>query len=112
MTENIKVGFSKTTNTLLKVAGIVGAVTIIASGYSWYLNTLWKPKVEIEFVDFNNGTAKLKYDGKEIDLEGDAVYWLNADWGVRFGSIRKGNSNVYDRIELLKKGMVVEYIKK
>jgi hypothetical protein len=112
MTENIKVGFSNTTNTLLKVAGIVGAVTILAGGYSWYLNTLWKPKVEILFVDFNNGTAKLKYDDKEIELEGDAVYWLNADWGVKFGSIRKGNQMAYDRIELLKKGMVVEYIKK
>ena len=112
MTENIKVGFSKTTNTLLKLAGIVGAVTILAGGYSWYLNTLWKPKVEVEFVDFNNGVAKLKYGGKDIDLEGDAVYWLNADWGIRFGSIRKGDSSVYDRIELLKKGMVVEYINK
>jgi len=112
MTENIKVGFSKTTNTLIKLAGIVGAVTILAGGYSWYLNTLWKPKVEIEFVDFNNGVAKLKYAGKEIDLEGDAVYWLNADWGIKFGSIRKGNESVYDRIELLKKGMVVEYINK
>jgi hypothetical protein len=61
---------------------------------------------------WKNGTAKLKYDDKEIELEGDAVYWLNADWGVKFGSIRKGNQMAYDRIELLKKGMVVEYIKK
>ena len=112
MTEDIKIGFSKTANTLIKIAGIVGAITILAGGYSWYLNTLWKPKVEILFVDFNNGTAKLKYDDNEIELEGDAVYWLNADWGVKFGSIRKGSQIFYDRIELLKKGMVVEYIKK
>jgi len=112
MTESIRVGFSKTTNNLIKVAGIVGAITIIAGGYSWYLNTLWKPKVEVLFVDFNNGTAKLKFDDKEIDLEGDAVYWINADWGIRFGSVRRNEKFVYDRIELLKKGMVVEYLKK
>jgi hypothetical protein len=112
MTESIRVGFSKTTNNLIKVAGIVGAITIIAGGYSWYLNTLWKPKVEVLFVDFNNGTAKLKFDDKEIDLEGDAVYWINADWGIRFGNVRQNDKVVYDRIELLKKGMVVEYLKK
>ena len=111
MNEAIKVGLSKTTNNIIKVAAVVGAITVIAGGWAFYLNNLWKPKVEVLSVDFTNGVAVMKYDGKEIKLVGDAVYWLNADWGLRLGSIRKDTQEtVYDRIELLKKGMVVEYL--
>jgi hypothetical protein len=87
------------------------SVTIIAGGYTWYLNNIWKPKVKVVSVDFNNGIAVLDYYGKEITIKGDAVYWLNADWGVRLGNIRTDSQQFkYDRLELLKKGMVVEYL--
>jgi hypothetical protein len=109
---DIKVQLSKTTNVLLSVAGVVGAITIIAGGYTWYMNNLWRPKIVIDSVDFNNGIAKLKHRNKDIELNGDSTYWLNADWGVRFGSIKKANQNIYNRLELVNKGMVVEYIKK
>jgi hypothetical protein len=109
---SIKLKLSKTTNVLLSIAGVVGAVTIIAGGYTWYLNTIWKPTVKVIEVDFENGKAKLEFRGKTIDLEGDAVYWLRADWGIKFGNIVSSGKSKYDRLELLKNKMVVEYIQK
>ena len=103
---------SQTNEKILKVAAVVGAITVIAGGYTWYINNIWKPKVEVVSVDFGNGKATFKYRGKEISIEGDAMYWLNGDWAVRLGNIRKDNQQTYyDRIELLKKGYVVEYLK-
>ena len=111
--ESVKVGFSNTTNNIVRVAAIVGAITVIAGGYSFYLNNLWKPKIEVMSVDFANGIAQVKYRGELIDISGDAIYWLNADWGVRLGNTRKANQQTfYDRVELIKKGMVVEYLNK
>jgi hypothetical protein len=113
MTDKILTRLNSTSDKIIKVAAIVGAITIIAGGYTWYLNTIWKPNVQVTQVDFKNGIALIKYGSKIIDLEGDATYWLNADWGIRFGSIRRSDGSiVYDRLELLKKGMVVEYLKK
>ena len=110
--DTIKVNLSKTNDTIIKVAAIVGAVTIIAGGYTWYLNNIWKPRIEVLSVDFDNGTAELKHKTKIIELEGDAVYWIDADWGLKFGTIIENGSANYDRVELLKKGMVVEYLKR
>jgi len=116
MTENLKsealkIRLTKTNDIIIKVAAIVGAVTIIAGGYTWYLNNIWKPHIEVLSVDFENGTAQLRHKSKIIDLEGDAVYWINGYWGLRLGIIVENDTARYDRIELLKKGMVVEYLK-
>ena len=110
--ENIRGGLSKTNEVIIKVAAIVGAITIIAGGYTWYLNNIWKPHIEVLSVDFENGKAQLKHKDDIIDLEGDTVYWIDADWGVKLGTIIGDNGSYYDRIELLKKGMVVEYLKR
>lgn len=112
MISDLEIKISKTTNILLQVAAIVGAITVIAGGYTFYLNYVWKPKVEILEVDFNNATAKLKFGNKELRLEGDALFLLGGDWGIKFGSTNKSGSTVYDRIELVRKGMVYEYLKK
>jgi hypothetical protein len=49
---------------------------------------------------------------KVIDITGDTIYQLAGDWGVRFGSVLQGSKLVYNRIELVRKGMVVEYLTK
>jgi len=110
--ENIKIRLSKTNEVIIKIAAIVGAVTIIAGGYTWWLNNIWKPKIEVLSVDFNKGKAQLKHKNKIIDLDGDSIFWINADWGVKLGSILGNSGAYYDRVELLKKGMVVEYLKR
>jgi len=112
ITEEIKLNFSKTTNVLIRIAAIVGAVTVLAGGYTFYLNYVWKPKVQVLEVDFNEATAKLKFGSKILELEGDALFLLGGDWGVKFGSTSKFGTTIYDRIELIRKGMVYEYLKK
>jgi hypothetical protein len=112
MISDLEIKISKTTNVFLQIAAIVGAITVLAGGYGFYLNYIWKPKIEVLEVDFNNATAKLKFGNKVLELEGDALFLLSGDWGIKFGSTRKGSSIMYDRIELIRKGMVYEYLKK
>lgn len=110
MTDSLKGGLTKTTNTIIQIAAVVGAITVIAGGYTWYINNIWKPKVEVISTDFNNGEAQFKYKDKIYKIDGDAVYWLNGDWGIRLGQTVVNSNLQYDRIELLKKNMVVEYL--
>ena len=112
MISDLEIKISKTTNVLLQIAAVVGAITILAGGYTFYLNYVWKPKIEVIEVDFNEATAKLKFGKKTLELEGDALFLLGGDWGIKFGSTNKLGSTVYDRIELVRKGMVYEYLKK
>ena len=112
MISDLEIKISKTTNVLLQIAAVVGAITILANGYTFYLNYVWKPKVEVLEVDFNNASAKLKFGNKVLTLEGDALFLLGGDGGIKFGSTNKSGSTVYDRIELIRKGMVYEYLKK
>jgi len=107
-----KIYTSKSTDTLIKIAAVVGALTVIAGGYSFYLNNIWRPKVEILSVDFLKGEATVKVKNSTFLIYGDSTFLINAmgDWGIRFGSSRS-NKDDYDRLELTKKGMVVEYLK-
>lgn len=112
MISDLEIKLSKTTNVLLQIAAVVGAITVLAGGYTFYLNYVWKPKIEVLEVDFKNSTAKLKFGRKTLELEGDALFLLGGDWGIKFGSTNKAGTTIYDRIELVRKGMVYEYLKK
>jgi hypothetical protein len=105
---NAKLRLARTTDVVIKIAAIVGAITVIAGGYSFYINNIWKPNVEIIMVDFNIGVAEIKFHNKSIFIYGDATFNLGGDWGIRFGV----NNGKYESVELTKKGMVVEYLKK
>ena len=112
MKEDLKGRISATTQMIIKIAAVVGGVTVIAGGYTFYINNFWKPKIEIVSVDFNTGIAQFKHNDKVFSLDGDATYLLGGDWGLRFGTRMQDGVLKYDRIELLKKFMVVEYLKK
>ena len=61
--------------------------------------------------------AELKIGDKTIFIYGDATFLIATfgEWGVRFGtsiSYAPAYNKAYDRIELTKRGMVVEYLKK
>jgi len=104
--------FSKTSDVIIKVAAIVGAVTILAGAYSYYINNIWIPKVEILDVDFSKAFAKVKIGTREIYIYGDATFMLNTfgDWGIKFGSSK--SSNTYDRLELTNIWQMVKYLAK
>lgn len=98
---------------LLKAAGIGAAVMGLVSVYTFYKNNIWHPKVEVKSVDFKTGIAELIVNGKPLTLKGDSSYLISQDWGIKFGYTYKGNGQrVYDRIEILKKGMVHSVIRK
>jgi len=104
---------SKATDTIIKLAAVVGAITVIAGGYTFYLNNLWRPVVKVLEVDFTKGTAKVQLEnGTVIDIYGDALFMIGGDWGIKFGGKIVDGKFGYDRLELTKKGMVVEYLKK
>ena len=106
-----KVYISKSTDTIVKIAAVVGAFTVIAGGYSFYLNNIWRPKVEVVSVDFLKGEAQVKVKNETFLIYGDSTFMINAmgDWGIRFVSSRSNKE--YDRLELTKRNMVVEYLK-
>ena len=86
MTDNVKLRITKGTRTLVRVAAVVGAITVIAGGYTFYLNNIWKPNVEVILVDFTKGYAELRFKGNKIIVEGDATVLLGGDWGIKFGT--------------------------
>lgn len=110
ISEGVKLKLGKTSEVVLKVAGIIGAITVIAGGYTFYLNNIWKPTVKVLDVDYAGGVAELQYGNTVIVLTGDATYLIGGDWGVRFGSTHINGQTIYNRIELTKKGMVYEYV--
>lgn len=110
--QNVKVRLTRTNEIIIKVAAIIGAITVIAGGYTFYINQMWKPKVEILSVDFNQGILQFKFQGKTHQVYGDSNFYLAGDWSIQLGSTNLSGSSKYDRIQLLKKGMVVEYLTK
>jgi hypothetical protein len=98
---------------LLKIAGISAAVIAITNVYAFYRNNIWQPKVEVKSVDFKKGVAELIVNGKPVTIKGDSSYLIAGVWGLKFGYTFKGNGQrVYDRIEILKNGLVHGVIKK
>lgn len=113
--DDVRLKLSRTSDIFLKTAAIIAGVTALAGGYAFFLNYVWRPKVEVVSADFNTGTATIKIGSlfvKMIDISGDTIYQISGDWGVRFGSVLQGSKLVYNRIELVRKGMVVQYLTK
>ena len=114
--EDVKVKISKVNQHLIEIGAVVLAITSIAGGYSFYINNIWKPVITVKSVDFGNGVAEIdvkKMFGitkNNVTIYGNANFNVGGDWGIRFGSSSKNNSILYDRLELTKKDMVVEYL--
>jgi hypothetical protein len=112
MTDNVKLKITRGTKTLIRIAAVVGAITVIAGGYTFYLNNVWKPNIEIILVDFTKGYAELKYHNRKLILEGDAVVLLAGDWGIKFGTKIENDKVIYKSLILTKKGMLVDILKR
>lgn len=108
-----KFDISKGEELLLKVAAISAAIVGIATAWSFYKNNLWHPKIIVKSVDFNKGVAELLINNKPFVLRGDSSYLIGFDWGIKFGVITSPNgSKKYDRIEVLKRNLVEQVIRK
>lgn len=114
--EDVKIKLSEANKRIIEIGAIAVAITSIAGGYSFYLNNVWKPKVTVVSVDFANGLAIVKVTKmfgitSTIDIYGNANFNVGGDWAIRFGSSSiNGSTSIYDRLELTKKDMVIEYL--
>jgi|APGre2960657505_1045072.scaffolds.fasta_scaffold126617_2 hypothetical protein len=111
--EKIKINLSKGTDIIIKIAGIVVAITALGAGYNFVLNYLWKPKIEILDVNYIEGTATIRVKSlfsQTISINGENIYQIAGEWGIRFGTILNNGELKYNRLELVRKDMVVEYI--
>lgn len=113
--ENLKVKLSRGTDVLIKGAAIAAAIVSLGAAYTFFLSYVYKPKVEVIEVDFTLGKARIRILGafpKIIEIDGETTYGIAGDWGVRFGSINIAGETKYNRLELVRKNMVVEYLNK
>ena len=113
--ENIKINVSRGTDLLLKGAAIAAAIVSLGAAYSFFMSYLYKPKVEVVEVDYAVGKARIKILGiatQIIEIDGETVYQIIGDWGIRLGSTVLDGQTKYNRIELVRKNMVVDYLNK
>ena len=100
---------SNTNKIILSIAAIVGAITVIGGGYSYYMNNFYIPTIKVISIDFEKGIAKVQHKDKILNIFGDATFnvSVSSEWGVKFG-LNKGQ---YESLQLVKNGMVVQYLK-
>ena len=108
---------SNATNTIIKIAAVVAAISAIAGGYSFYLNNIWIPTVKVNDVDYEKGIANITYKNvigqtNNVTIYGNATFILDGQWGIRFGTTTTDKGTDYDRLEITKVGMVYNYLNK
>ena len=108
---------SNATNTIIKIAAVVAAISAIAGGYSFYLNNIWIPSVKVNDVDYEKGIANITYKnilGKtnNVTIYGNAIFILEGQWGIGFGTTTTKDGTDYDRLILVKNGMTYNYLNK
>ena len=111
MSIKTNISFEKESKLVLKVVAVASVITALAGAYYFFVNNVWKPKVKVLSVDFDNGFATVEMPfGRKVDIYGDSQFLIGGDWGVKFGTINKGGSTSYENLQLLKKGLVEEYL--
>lgn len=104
-TEEILHKFSQRTSFLNKIVAVFGPIAVVIGGALWYMNNVWRPKVNLVTVDYDKKTATLNINGKDRVLYAGSTVSAGFGWGVRFGKPSYMNEN-YDRIELVKNDLV------
>jgi hypothetical protein len=108
---NPNTAFEKESKFVLKIVAIATVITALAGGYYFFVNNVWKPNVKVLSVDFENGFATVEMPfGRKVDIYGDSQFLIGGDWGVKFGTVNKANKTSYENLQLLKKGLVKEYL--
>lgn len=90
---------------------IVGVISAASAVYIFYIDNLWKPKVTITSFDSVNGVAEVTVNGKQMTIYYNSPVYAGGDWGVQLaGETKPDGSVVFNRIELIKKGLVNDVI--
>lgn len=105
--------FNKASQLLLRVAAFGTATLAIVSVYTFYRQNIWFPKITLVDVDYNRGIANLIVNKKPLRLEGNSTYGVGSSFGVQFGTTNNTDGKRgYDRIEIVKNGLVKGVINK
>jgi hypothetical protein len=111
MSINSSISFQKQSEIVLKVVAVATVITAIGGAYYFFVNNVWKPKVTVLSVDFDNGFATVQLPfGRKIDIYGNSEFLVSGEWGVKFGTVNKGGKVSYENLQLLKHGLVDEYL--
>jgi hypothetical protein len=96
---------------ILKVVAFATVITALAGAYFFLVNNVWKPNVVVLKADFENGFATLELPfGNVIEINGTSEFLVLGDWGVKFGTKIIDGKILYENIQLLRKGLVVEFL--
>ena len=96
---------------ILKVVDFATVITALAGAYFFLVNNVWKPNVVVLKADFENGFATLELPfGNIIEINGTSEFLVLGDWGVKFGTKIIDGKILYENIQLLRKGLVVEFL--
>ena len=103
--------FEKEKELILKIVTVATVITAIGGAYYLIVNNVWKPKLKVVSVDFENGFATIQMPfNKTVYIYGDSQFLIGGSYGVKFGTINKEGKVSYENIQLLKNGLVVEYL--
>ena len=94
------------------MVAVFGGISVIAGAVMLYKNNVWSPKVEVISFDLPNGTAVVMINGIQQTMYGDDIVAAGGDWGVRLVADTINGVKTYDRIELVKNGLVQEILYK
>jgi hypothetical protein len=103
--------FEKESKLVLKIVAFATVITALSGAYFFLVNNVWKPNVVVLQADFDNGFATLELPFENIiEINGTSEFLVVGDWGVKFGTKIIDGKISYENIQLLRKGLVVEYL--
>ena len=105
------ISFEKESKLVLKIVAVATVITALGGAYYFFVNNIWKPKIKILSVDFDNGFATVEMPfGRKVDIYGDSQFLISGQWGVKFGTVNRKGKISYENLQLLKNGLVKEYL--
>ncbi len=102
LTERVKKGSSVLQTFLL----IVTPAATVVLAYVWYRKNIWRPDVQLLSADYQQGTAIVKVDDKEITIRVGSTVSVGGGFGIRMGGSQCGSVCNYSRVELVKDNLV------
>jgi hypothetical protein len=95
------------------IVAVVTAGAALGTIYYFLRNNILKPNVKVISADFANDMAEVNINGSPVTLYGNSAVAAGADWGVQLASSIGADGRLfYNRIELVKKGLVYSVIYK
>ena len=83
----------------VEFGAVATALATIGTCYFLFMNNIWKPKVELLSVDYENGVAIISVNGVQAALYKNEKYAVGWGWSIQFGTDYDKN---VQRVELVK----------